>query len=516
MKGFKFKRGFNIPKRILITGVLILCQIALIIFLASYTIRSVYGAYTLFELLSIICVIVIVNERGNPSYKISWIVFILLIPFAGWIFFLIFGGNRVFPYLKRRYLKINDESADHKRQNPEIMASLEQNELLGARQAKYLLKESGYPVYGNTETVFYPSGEEAFAAVLRDLATAEKYIFLEFFIVADGYMWDEIHKILLERLANGVEIRLMFDDFGSASRQNKDFVKQLRREGIKLSVFNPIKPSSNIFLNNRNHRKMIVIDGRVAFTGGFNIADEYINKINRFGHWLDCGIRIEGDAVKSFTVMFCDMWRFTSFKTKLDTEAYLLPPKAECGIQCANFVQPYCDGPFDDKYAAEGIYLQLINTARRYVYIATPYLIIDNTMCDALERAAKSGVDVRIICPSHPDKWYVHPVTQYHYSQLMDAGIKIYEYTDGFIHSKLFAVDDRFATVGTVNMDYRSFFFHFECGVWLCDNSTVTDIKRNLTDTMQKSTLIDKEKWAKRPFKMRFKQFFLHLFAPFM
>ncbi len=208
------------------------------------------------------------------------------------------------------------------------------------------------------------------------------------------------------------------------------------------------------------------------------------------------------------------MWRFTSFKSEINTADYICSD--ELAIIGDGFVQPYCDGPFDDRFAAEGIYLQLINSARKYIYIATPYLIIDNTMSDALLRAAKSGVDVRIICPSHPDKWYVHPVTQYHYAFLMEAGIKIYEYTPGFIHSKLFAVDDRFATVGTVNMDYRSFFFHFECGLWLCGTSSVGSIKNNLENTMNNSRLIDPALWAKRPLKMRIKQFILHLFAPFM
>lgn len=498
----------------LITALLILLQIAFILFLASYTIRSVYGAYAVFETLSIFCVIFLVNERGNPSYKISWIIFILLIPFAGWIFFLIFGGTRVFPYLKRRYKCIESSSEKYRNQDNNVMLRLENNGLLGARQAKYLYKESGYPVYGSTETEFFPSGEAVFEALLKDLKTAREYIFIEFFIVAEGYMWDKIHKILLERIADGIEVRLLFDDFGSANRQYKSFVKNIRAEGIKVSVFNPIKPSSNIFLNNRNHRKMLVIDGSIAYTGGFNIADEYINKLERFGHWLDCGIRLRGDAVKSFTVMFCDMWRFTSFKSKINAADYICSD--ELAVIGDGFVQPYCDGPFDDRFAAEGIYLQLINSARKYIYIATPYLIIDNTMSDALLRAAKSGVDVRIICPSHPDKWYVHPVTQYHYAFLMEAGIKIYEYTPGFIHSKLFAVDDRFATVGTVNMDYRSFFFHFECGVWLCGTSSVGSIKNNLENTMNNSRLIDPALWAKRPLKMRIKQFILHLFAPFM
>ena len=512
---YKFKRGIKMPKRIIITGILLLVQITSIIALTMHITGVFYWAYALFSLLSIICVIIIVNERNNQSYKIAWIIFILGIPFAGWLFFLVYGGNRVFPYLKRRYSRIENESKEYIVQSPKVLESIKSYGLIGAKQAQYLYSESGYPVYKNTETTFFPSGEQVFDAILSALKSAKKFIFIEFFIIAEGYMWEKIFEILKEKTAKGVEVRVLFDDFGSASRQWRDFVDRLELSGIKTSVFNPIKPTHhNIFLNNRNHRKIIVVDNKVAFTGGFNIADEYINRVERFGHWLDCGIKLEGEAVKSFTVMFVNMWRFTEFKTSINIEKYLEDGTSQ--EKSVGFVQPYSDGPFDDKYAAEGIYLQMINTARNYVYIATPYLIIDNTMIDALERAAKSGVDVRIICPKKWDKWYVHPVTQYHYKELLQAGVKIYEYTPGFIHSKIFLSDDRFATVGTVNMDYRSFFFHFECGVWLSGTNSLNTIKENLLDTMNKSEEILLDTWLRRPFKLRAKQFLLHLFAPFM
>lgn len=512
---YKFKRGIKLPKRIIVTGLLLLVQIASIILLTMHISSSFYWAYALFSLLSIVCVMFIVNERNNQSYKITWIIFILGIPFAGWLFFLVYGGNRVFPYLKRRYLRIEKETGEYIIQNPDVMKSIKKNGLIALRQARYLLSESGYPVYKNTKTTFYPSGEKVFEAVLSSLKSAKKFIFIEFFIIAEGYMWEKIFEILKERASKGVEVLVLFDDFGSASRQYRDFVDRLELSGIKTSVFNPIKPTPyNIFLNNRNHRKIIVVDNKQAFTGGFNIADEYINRIERFGHWLDCGIKLEGEAVKSFTVMFINMWRFTEFKTTINIDKYLETSHLE--NEAVGFVQPYCDGPFDDKYAAEGIYLQMINTARNYIYIATPYLIIDNTMIDALERAAKSGVDVRIICPKKWDKWYVHPVTQYHYKELLEAGVKIYEYTPGFIHSKIFLVDDRFATVGTVNMDYRSFFFHFECGVWMSGTESIESIKENLLETITKSEEIKLDTWVRRPYLLRIRQFLLHLFAPFM
>lgn len=508
----KSRRGYRLPKRIIVTGFLLLLEIAFIAFFTAFITKNHYSTFIFFEFLSICCVVYLVNEKNEQSYKIAWIIFILCIPYAGWLFFLVFGGNRVFPLVKRRYIKAEKENEKLIQQNPDTLSSLEKNGLLGAKQARYLLNESGYPVYKNTETQFFGSGEQVFEAILKDLKRAKKYIFIEFFILADGYMWDEIHKILLERLEDGVEIKIIFDDLGSANRQYRHFVKDLKSEGIEVLIFNQIRFRSNIFLNNRNHRKIIVIDGTIAYTGGFNIADEYINRLERFGYWLDSGIRIAGDAVKSFAVAFCTMWNFTG-RERISTEKYLCDytPKNSSG-----FVQPYFDGPFDDHLAGEGIYLQMINNARKYVYISTPYLIINNNMMEALVRTAKSGVEVRILCPKIPDKWYVHPVTQYHYTDLLSAGIRIYEYTPGFAHSKLFAVDDKFATVGTVNMDYRSFFFHFECGVWLSNTETVTDIKQSLQENFDKSEEIILDNWQLRPKLLKIKQFILHLFAPFM
>ncbi len=512
MKKKKSRRGYRLPKRIIITGLLLLIEIVFIALFTAHITKDHYFTFVLFQFLSICCVVYLVNEKNEQSYKITWIIFILCIPYAGWLFFLVFGGNRVFPQIKRKYLQIEGENQALIKQDDKVLQRLEASGLLAAKQARFLHRESGYPVYDNTKTDFYPSGEEAFLAILQDLKRAKKYIFIEFFIIADGYMWDEIHKILLEQIKNGVEIKMIFDDFGSANRQYHDFVKDLKKEGIDVLVFNQIRFSSNIFLNNRNHRKIIVIDGKVAYTGGFNIADEYINRLERFGYWLDCGVRIEGDAVNSFVNAFVTMWSFTNRK-KLSPSIYL---QKEHNLLGEGFVQPYFDGPFDEHLAGEGIYLQMINNARKYVYIASPYLVINNNMMEALRRTALSGVDVRIITPKKWDKWYVHPVTQYHYNDLLSAGVKIYEYTPGFIHSKLFAVDDRFATVGTVNMDYRSFFFHFECGTWISNCDTVTDIKNHLLDTIGESEEIILEFWQKRSFFTKAKQFILHLFAPFM
>ena len=264
-------------------------------------------------------------------------------------------------------------------------------------------------------------------------------------------------------------------------------------------------------MNNRNHRKIIVIDGKVAVTGGINIGDEYINQEKRFGYWLDSAVIMEGKAVKSFVAMFGSMWEFVTGK-RLKMPSHLV----EHTVTGEGFVIPYSDDPLNDRNPAEGLYMQILNTAQKYVYIETPYLIIDNTMKNALTMAAKSGVDIRIVTPHIPDKWYVHPVTQYNYAELLEAGIKIYEYTPGFVHSKIFVSDDKIATVGTVNMDYRSFVFHFECGAWICNNDSVLDIRNQFSEILSQSQEITLENWNKRGAFLRLKQAILHIFAPFM
>ena len=505
------KRGIRIQTRIIISALLLLLQL-LFLFFVLYDITAKSAAlYVISTLAGTVTVIYIVNRRGNPSHKIAWIIFILVFPVFGISVYLLWGGGRVMPHKRKQMEKceshylpcLHDDSGERDR--------LKYYDMFHSRQADYLSGESGYPLYGHTETEYLSPGEKIFEKMLSELKTAEKYIYLEFFILAEGFMWDSIHKILKEKAENGVEIKIIFDDFGSIKRQHKDFITKLRSEGIEVSVFNPIKPSLNIFMNNRNHRKIVVIDGKTAFTGGFNIGDEYINRMIRFGHWLDSGIMLKGAAVKSFLAMFCCMWEFTT-KEQIDISSRI----SDYETCDDGFVLPYCDDPLNDKNPAEGIYMRILSTAQKYVYIATPYLIIDNTMTTVLRMAAKSGIDVRIVTPHIPDKWYVHPVTQYNYLDLLEAGVRIYEYTPGFIHSKLFVSDDKIATVGTVNMDYRSFIFHFECGAWICDNKTVLDVKAQFEEIFKISEEIKNEEWKKRPLMLRLKQAILHIFAPFM
>lgn len=505
-------RGIAIPGKIITAGLLILLQIALFALVGMSVSRLATAVYRLVEALAVVLVFVIINQKGNPSYKLTWIIFIITMPFVGGVLFFLWGNGKVKPILRKRMKALKKQNAKFLKQNMSAAYLLEQKDTYHARQSQFLYRESGYPVYTDTSVEYLSPGEEFFPRMLEELRNAEKYIFMEYFILVEGQMWDKIYDILKQKVKDGVEVRIIFDDFGSISRQSKNFVKKMRENGIKVISFNKIRASVDLLLNNRDHRKICVVDGYVSMTGGINIADEYININSPHRYWLDSAVIIKGEATTSFVVAFCEMWGSIS-REKMNPEKYIVDsfPKV------SGFVQPYVENPLDgDCYPAEGIYRQILNTARNYCYIMTPYLILDNTMIAAITSAAKAGIDVRIITPRIKDKWYVHPVTQFNYSELLDAGVRIFEFTPGFIHSKVFVSDDSIATCGTVNMDYRSFYFHFECGVWMCDNETVHDIREHFLRVQSVSQEIIKEKWAKRPLRKRFKQALLNVFAPFM
>lgn len=505
------RRGIPMQPRIIITALIVLAEVILIVFVSNKMISIPFPIYTISEIISIITVIYLINSDKNPSYKIAWIVFILLLPVAGLLIFAICGGGRVFPHVKRKMSLSTLKFMPYLSTKQSTLARLEYDDLSHSRQAIYLSKESGFPVYSDTDVHFIKTGEEFFPLFIKRLSEAEHFIYLEYFIIAEGKRWSEIEEVLFRKAAEGVEIKIIFDDFGSIKRQRKDFLSRLRSRGIKIAPFNPIVPTANYFINNRDHRKIAVIDGNIAFTGGINLADEYDNTEERFGHWLDNAVMLEGKAVDSFTVMFCIMWQFITGHT-INVERKLLSFPSDSG----GFVLPYCDGPTDDRTPAQGIYLQMLSTAQRYVYISTPYLIIDNTMINALTMAAKSGIDVRITVPHIPDKKYVHPVTKYNYAKLLKAGVRIYEYLPGFIHSKVFVSDDKVATVGSVNMDYRSFVLHFECGVWMSGIQSVIEIRDDYLSTLEECKEIKYKVWKRRSLFSKFIQWILHILAPFM
>lgn len=459
--------------RIFLVGVAIFVQL-LVLLIVLLRFNEYYTQFqTVCSLLSVVIVIAIVGDRSNPAYKIAWIIPIMLFPIFGWLIYLLFGGNRL-SRRTRRKLQNLDRVMDEELKNACGADVLER--ACGAdagHMARYIERVAHCPVFRNTETEFFPSGEAMFKSMLEELQKAKHYIFLEFFIIEPGKMWDSVLEILEQKAAEGVEVRVLYDDMGSMFTLPRSYDQRLRKKGIQCSVFNRFRPVLSVRMNNRDHRKIMVIDGVSAYTGGINLADEYINEKERFGHWKDTGILVRGDAAWSLTVMLLNMWDVSTAKREDFSRYHPLP----CRTDGMGFVQPYADSPLDDEPVGETVYLNLINKAKKYVYLTTPYLIIDHAMAMALTSAAKAGVDVRIITPHIPDKKMIFELTRAHYLQLLEAGVKIYEYTPGFIHAKMFAADDCCGTVGTVNMDYRSMFLHFENGVVLYGTPSVMDIK---------------------------------------
>lgn len=468
---------------------------------------------TLFLILSVLAVVWIVGSKSNPGYKMGWIILVLaLVPF-GSLAYILLGGNRMSPFNQRRLRTMERKMRQHLGSECERSDSLAS--LLGEDagcMARYLERTSWCPVYGNTDVKYYPLGDDCYQDILDALHSAKQYIFIEYFIIEEGKLWNSVVEILEEKAAQGVEVRVIYDDVGSMFTLPANYPTQLEKKGIHCRVFNRLVPILSLRQNNRDHRKYMIVDGRVAFTGGINMADEYINVKPRFGHWKDSAIRLEGDAVWSMTVSFLSMWDFTRNEQEHFTP--FRPEPAHGGAE--GYVQPYHDCPWDEEPVGQTVYLNLINRAKKYVYITTPYLIIDYSLTVALTSAAKSGVDVRIITPHIPDKKTVFEVTRAYYEELLEAGVQIFEYEPGFIHSKNFVVDDLYATVGTVNLDYRSMFLHFENGVLLYDTPSVADIRDDFLDTQTKCLMVTETECRLVPWYRKVARSVLKVFAPLL
>ena len=469
-------------------SLLIVVQIgifAVILFNISNYSTYLYAAFVLF---SLIIVIWLVAKDDNPSYKITWIILIMTQPVVGWFFYLKFG-NKTLPH--RYWEKIAANEAAH----PALFTAEEGDTAALLEQyphhrvlTDYIRNISGFPAYGGTQMEYAPLGEDFFRQLMRELPKAKKFIFLEYFILEKGLMWDSVLEILRERAAAGVEVCVIYDDFGCIQRLSASYPKELAGFNIKAVPYNPMRPSMDPSLNYRDHRKICVIDGQVGFTGGINLADEYINKVERFGHWKDTSVLLRGAAVRSLTRMFLQQWTLNAGSDTLDRpEEEYLTARA---LPAQGYAQPYPDSPLDHFNVAENAYLHLIQRADHYVYITTPYLILDNEFVTTLKTTAESGVDVRIITPSHPDKWYVHMVSRSYYQTLIQSGVKIYEYQPGFIHAKMCLCDDEAAMVGTANLDYRSLYLHYENAVLLYHTPVLAEIKKDIEETLEKSRLI--------------------------
>lgn len=498
--------------RLFIVGFILLFQIVWVVSAIQRIGKYSLLVNNILTLLSILTVLWLINKKGNPAYKLAWVIPILLYPLLGGLMYLFMGDKRPSKKIRERMSSIYAIISPLVEQDSEVILEIEKTNQYVANQAKYISKTAHYPIYKNTTSEYFKSGEDIFQAIKEEIKKAKHYIFLEFFIIEEGVMWDETLSLLEKKVKEGVEVRLLYDDMGCLTTLPSNYEKKIREKGIQCISFNKFIPVFSVAMNHRDHRKIIVIDGCTAFTGGINLADEYINVKVRFGHWKDTGIMIKGEAVWNFTIMFLQMWNSVQFIDR-DFTRYLPDVYHRDSFESDGFVQPYGDSPLDQETVGENVYLNVINCAREYIYIFTPYLIIDNEMMTALCLASKKGIDVRIVTPGIPDKKYVFLLTQSYYGQLLEAGVRIYEYTPGFIHAKSFVCDDEVATVGTINMDYRSLYLHFECGILLFRTKSVQQVKEDFIETMNASRqVID----TKGSLIKKLVQAVLRLFAPLM
>lgn len=504
--------------KLVLGAVIIILQFGWFVYLLySATVYSSI-ADALLKVASIVLALFVSSRDMRSTYKTSWIFLILALPLFGIPAYFLFGRSGLTKRTRMKMDAVSSRIRAYSMPAPEVMQKLEQLDASAGQEAQYLTKYAGYPLYREEDTQYFPCGEAMYPQLLEDLKQAESYIFLEYFIVEPGKMFDPIVEILAQKVKEGVDVRFIYDGIGCIQTLPNKYYRYLQEKGIKCACFQPFRPLLSIIQNNRDHRKITVIDGKVAYTGGINLADEYINAKTRFGYWKDTAIRLTGGSVWSFTSMFLELWDYI-LKTESNYAFYRSTSLGEKPVlpdRGKGFVQPYTDSPLDAEDVGENVYLNMISRAKKYVYIFTPYLIIGSEMRTALVNAAKSGVDVRLVVPGIPDKKMVYLLTQSNFPYLIKNGVKVYTYTPGFIHAKCFVSDDVQATVGTVNLDYRSLCLHFECGVWMYRTDAVMQVKEDALKTFAVSRMVTLEEYRSKSFLVRTFMGALKLFAPLL
>ena len=498
----KLKKAFT--SRAVITALALLIQLV-ILFVMVLRFSNLFAYYLIVSyVIAVMLSVRVINKKTNSGYKIGWMLLFLALPVFGAVLYVTINGEAFRSSTQRKMNRIF-ESSKAMFKNSEG-AKIDSN--YARVQSEYIRRYTSSVPVKNTRSKYFASGEDFFKSILEDLKLAEHHIYLEYFILKSGYMWNEIKRILIEKARCGVDVRIIVDDFGSIDGIKRKERRELREVGIKIKFFNPFVPVISGLLNNRDHRKICVIDTKIAYCGGVNIADEYINLYERFGYFKDSGIAMYGEAAYNFEVFFISLWECVSKEKSELTKPFY--SSVNSGV-----FQPYADSPIDNEYVSKNVYLNLISRAEKYVYISTPYFVVDDEMLTAITNAAKSGVDVRIVVPHIPDKVLVNQVTKSFYERLLDAGVRVYEYKKGFNHSKLTVADDRVATVGSVNFDYRSFYLSFECGVWMYETDSVPKVKEDLLSMMEQSVEITK-KMAKANIFVRFFRAILAAFSPML
>ena len=553
----------NGVSRMVMAVISILLEVMVILFLVFYAGQKAGWIYVLLRFVGFILVLAIYGSHKTASIRMTWMLVILLLPIFGTALYLMIGMNGHSLAMRRRYEDIDKILLPMLPANEEEAANARARDGRLGGLVEYIRRQAGYPVYQNTKIEYFDDGEKGFEAQKRDFAKAEKFIFMEYHAIEDAECWHEIRDLLAERAKAGVEVRVFYDDMGSLGFINTDFVTRTESYGIKCREFNPFAPGLNLFLNNRDHRKITVIDGKIGYTGGYNLANEYFHRTEPYGFWKDTGVRLEGDAVQSLTVTFLEMWNAISENDKDDKDfkKYLMASSAEnvlnqyeikikedkskqiekdgelyySGLKekmqpeekyledtnsvkgdHLGFVQPYADSPMDDVHVGEDVYITMAESAQNYVWFITPYLIITDEMCHAFSLAARRGVDIRVITPGIPDKKVVYSVTRSYYNGLARNGVRIFEYTPGFCHAKMSIMDDLVATCGTINLDYRSLYHHFENGCLYADCDAVMDTKKDFEETFAQCKEVTRQYASGRGAFLRFGQMILRLVAPLM
>ncbi|OON92923.1 MAG: cardiolipin synthase [Candidatus Epulonipiscioides saccharophilum] len=481
----------TIYNRVFITTVIAVLQIILFLILfVQFLEISVFVSVALY-FLSLGFIIYLVGNSEPGAYKLTWIVIIHLLPLLGIIIYLLWGEKAPAKKLKdkvnRSIAKIEKCLTEDQETNQHFYA----DNTRAYSTAKYLKKATHYPAFEGTNVKYFPLGEEYFHDMLNHLSLARNFIFMEYFIISEGHMWGEILEKLVERAEAGVKIYIMYDDMGCLTTLPWKYRQELEyaHPNIKCTVFNRIKPIAGIVANHRDHRKILVIDGKIGFTGGINLADEYINEIVRFGHWKDTGIMLDGPAVWGLTCLFIEMWNVAS-DIALNPMDYKVEQEYH---ENAGYVQPFGDNPLDDVTVGQNVYIDIINQAQESIYIMTPYLVLDDMTKNSLMLAARRGVDIHILTPGIPDKKSVFRITRMNYIPLLKAGVNIYEYIDGFLHAKSIVADSKIGMIGTINLDYRSLYLNFECGVYMYNNPAILDLEKDKKDTIDQCQKIELE-----------------------
>jgi len=524
---FKKKVLFNrtIIRTFLILSIILLeigILVTIIVLAKFYNIAWLNNLYIVFEILSIIVAIPIINSRMDPSYKITWLFLMVINSVIGALLYLLFANKKftkrekrlIAPSVKSLNEALNDTNSGgiSFKTNPFVDGDLH-------NFAQYIRKYSFTEVFDNSKTTYFPWGEKAWPVMLEKLKTAKKYIFIEYFIIQPGKFWDSILEILLQKAKEGIDVRVIYDDLGCLTTLPQSYDVFLKNNGIKCCRYSKLKMIFSIRMNNRDHRKIMVIDGHIGFTGGINLADEYINEIERFGKWKDNAILIEGNAVFGLTNLFLSTWRMLNPTEPVPNFKEYYPSHLNPAVKNFKehgYVSAYGSIPYTYETVGANIYEMMCYKAKRYIYIATPYLILNNEMEDAICQAAKSGVKVKLLTPHIPDKKKVFELTRANYRMLLRRGVEIYEYTPGFVHAKMFVVDGKMATVGTINLDFRSLFLHSENGCFLYKTDSIKDIEKDFEETFKVSQRITYEEYKKTPWNKRLLRFILKVFAPLM